>query len=257
MGHSRTYSKREISKVLTKASEIQADNDIFDNQEGLTEEELIHVAEEVGISRKALIEALHFIDQPELDAQSYSLIKGTSRIQNVSTVKAEISDEQWGDLVLEIRKVTGGIGKIRQTGKTYEWEQRKSEFGFKHFTFTPKDGQTRIQMVSSWGPFKMLAGFLSFFFAFVVTLVFVTEISSKQLSLIIALLVGLGGFAMSRFFLKSYFKKQKSQLEKLTHTLSQKIKTFENFSNTIKIEDEDLYQSQESMNSRRTKESDA
>lgn len=162
MGHSRTYSKREISKVLTKASEIQADNDIFDNQEGLTEEELIHVAEEVGISRKALIEAIHFIDQPELDAQSYSLIKGTSRIQNVSTVKREISDEQWGDLVLEIRKVTGGIGKIRQTGKTYEWEQRKSEFGFKHFTFTPKDGQTRIQMVSSWGPFKMLAGFLAF-----------------------------------------------------------------------------------------------
>lgn len=257
MSDSKTYTKKEISKILTKASEIQTAKDPYDDQEGLTEEELIHVAEEVGISREALIEALNKIDEPDLDEQTYSLIKGTSRIQDVSTVKGEITADQWEDLVLEIRKLTGGIGKINKTGRTYEWEQRKSEFGYKHFSFTPKDGQTKIQMVSSWGPFKMLAGFLSFFFAFIVALVAVKELSSKELALMIAPFVGLGGFAMSRFFLKSYYNKQKVQLTKLTNALSKKIRSFGSSSNAIKIEDRDIYQSQEKKDSGRSEERNA
>lgn len=257
MSHSKTYTKKEISKVLTKASEIQTAKDLYDDQEGLTEEELIHVAEEVGISRQVLLEALHAIDEPDLNEQTYDLIKGTSRIQDVSTVKGEITDEQWEELVLEIRKVTGGIGKINKTGKTYEWEQRKSDFGFKHFSFTPKNGQTKIQMVSSWGPFKKLAGFLSFFFAFIVTLIAVKEISGKQLALLIAPFVGLGGFAMSRFFLKSYYQKQKTQLSNLSSILSKKIRSFGATQNSIEIENRDIYRSQEKNGSERAKERNA
>lgn len=254
MSHSKTYTKKEISKVLTKASEIQTASDLHDDQDGLTEEELIHVAAEVGISKEAIIEALQTIDEPDLNEQTYSVINGTSRIQDVSTVKGEITDDQWEDLVLEIRKVTGGIGKINKTGRTYEWEQRKSDFGYKHFSFTPKNGQTKIQMVSSWGPFKTLAGFLSFFFGFVVALIAFKEISGKQLALMIAPFFGLGGFAMSRFFLKSYFEKQKRQLSKLTHTLSKKILSFGDSSNSIKIEEHDVYQSESNTQSAKADE---
>ena len=125
MSDSKTYSKKEISKVLTKASEIQVKKDLYEDQETLSEEDLIHIAEEVGISREALQEALAKIGEPDLDEQSYSLVKGTSRIQDVSSVKGVIDKEQWEDLVLEIRKITGGIGKVKKTGNTYEWEQRK------------------------------------------------------------------------------------------------------------------------------------
>ncbi len=254
MDESKTYSKKEISKILTKASEIQTAKDLYNDQEGLTEEELIHVAEEVGISKEALIEALYSVDEPDLDDQTYSFIKGTSRIQDVSTVEGEITDDQWEDLVLEIRKITGGIGKIDKVGRTYEWEQRKSDLGYKHFSFTPKNGQTKIQMVSSWGPFKKITGFLSFFFAFIVTLIALKEISGKQIALMIAPFVGLGGFALSRFFLKSYYQKQKEQLAKLTSTLSKKIRSFENSSNTITIEDQNVYQSQENTDSEKAKD---
>lgn len=257
MAHFKTYNRKDISRILTKASEIQTSKDLFDDQEGLTEEELIHVAEEVGISKEALVEALSTIDEPDLDAQSYSYVKATSRIQDVSTIKGEFTDDQWEDIVLEIRKITGGIGKISKTGKTYEWEQRKSDFGYKHFSFTPKDGQTKVQMVSSWGPFKMLTVFLSFFFTFVVALVAVKEISGKELALMIAPFVGLGGFAMSRFFLKSFYKKQKAQLTKLTHALSKKISSFGTSVNSIEIEDEDIYQSPEKNDSGKTRERNA
>jgi DNA-binding phage protein len=239
MADSKTYSKKEISKILTKASEIQVKKDLYEDQETLSKEDLVHIAEEVGISKEALEEALAKIGEPDLEEQTYSLTKGTSRIQNVSSVHGEITEDQWEDLVLEIRKITGGIGKINKTGNTYEWEQRKSDFGYKHFSFTPKNGQTKIQMVSSWGPFKALVGFLSFFFAFIVTLIAVKEISGKQIALMIAPLFGLGGFAMSRFFLKSYYQKQKDQLSTLASALSRKIQSFK--TNSINIENDDVY----------------
>ena len=254
MSNSKTYSKKEISKILTKASEIQSAKDLYDNQEGLTEEELVHVAEEVGIGKEALLEALHAVDEPDLEAQSYSLVKGTSRLQDVSTVKAEFNEDQWEELILEIRKITGGIGKTSKTGKTYEWEQRKSDFGYKHFSFTPKNGHTKIQMVYSWGPFKMITGFLSFFFAFIITLIAVKEISGKQLALMIAPFVGLGGFALSRFFLKSYYKKQKMQLAQLTESLTKKIRSLNSSSQSIEIEDQDVYQTTENIPSGKAKE---
>ena len=256
MTDSKTYSKKEISRILTKASEIQTAKDLYGDQEGLTEEELIHVAEEVGISKEALIEAIDSVDQPTLDEQAYNLIKGTSRIQNISSVKGEFTDNQWEELVLEIRKITGGIGKIHKTGRTYEWEQRKSDFGYKHFSLTPKDGQTRIQMVSSWGPFKMLTGFLSFFLFFVVTLVAVKEISYKQMALMIAPFAGLGGFAMSRFFLKSYYQKQKRQLAKLNQTLSAKIRSFRS-EGSIGIEHQQVYSNENKSHSAESKRSNA
>ncbi|MGN8224077.1 hypothetical protein [Gracilimonas sp. BCB1] len=249
MGNNKTYTKKEFSRILSKASEIQTNKDLYGDQDGLTEEELIHVAEEVGISREALAEALQAIDEPDLDQQSYSLMKGTSRIQNSATINTVFTEDQWEDLVLEIRKVTGGIGKIRKTGNTFEWEQRKSDFGYKHFSFTPKEGKTKIQMVSSWGPFKMIVGFLSFFFAFIITLIAIKEISGKQLALMIAPFVGLGGFALSRFFLKNYYRRQKEQLAKLTLSLTKKIRSLGAPSSSIEIEDEKVYQSQQSNKS--------
>lgn len=254
MPDSKIYSRKEISKILTKASEIQTSKNLYDDQEGLTEEDLIHVAEEVGISKEAMIEALNSMDEPDLDEQSYSLIKGTSRIQDVSVVKGEFSEEQWEDIVLEIRKITGGIGKINKTGKTYEWEQRESEIGYKHFSFTPKNGQTKIQMVSSWGPFKMLTGFLSFFLAFVIALVAIKETSTKQMALLIAPFFGLSGFAMSRLFLKGYYQRQKAQLAKLSTLISDKIKLFGTNSSSIEIEEREIYQPEVNPDSTKSEE---
>lgn len=83
------------------------------------------------------------------------------------------------------------------------------------------------------------------------------EISGKQMALIIAPFVGAGGFAMSRFFLKSYYKKQKAQLAKLTHVLSKRISSFRTSGSSIEIENRDVYQSNENTASDKTKDGNA
>lgn len=237
-----SYSKYEISKIIAKASEIQNSREIDNEMEGLSEEEIIEIAEEIGISKSAVIEAIQNLHDPDLADQTYDLIRGTSRIQHITTVNGEFNEDQWEELVLEIRKVTGGIGKINKVGKTFEWEQRKTDFGYKHFSLTPANGKTKLQMVSSWGPFKLISGFLGFFFLFIITLLIVKELTYKELALMVAPIAGLGGFALSRFFLKSYFRKQKTLLTNLTNALQKKIRSFERVPSTdIQLEPTDLY----------------
>lgn len=236
------YNKEQFSKIIAKASEIQTAQEMNDEEQGLSESEIIEIAEEIGISKESVLQAFQNLQDPKLTDQTYSLWKGTSKIQHVDIVNGGFTEEQWEELVLEIRKITGGIGKIRKTGNTYEWEQRKTDFGYKHFSLTPSKDKTKIQMVSSWGPFKLITGFLGFFFVFILTLLVVKTLTYKELALMVAPIAGLGGFAMSRFYLKYYFRKQQTMLKNLSDTLQKKILSFgKGSSSAIQVESEDLY----------------
>lgn len=236
------YNKKQFSKIIAKASEIQTAREMNDEKQGLSESEIIEIAEEIGISKESVLQAFQNLQDPKLTDQTYSLWKGTSKIQHVDIVNGGFTEEQWEELVLEIRKITGGIGKIRKTGNTYEWEQRKTDFGYKHFSLTPSNDKTKIQMVTAWGPFKLITGFLGFFFAFILTLLVVKTLTYKELALMVAPIAGLGGFAMSRFYLKYYFRKQQTMLKNLSDSLQKKILSFgKGSASAIQVESEDLY----------------
>lgn len=244
------YTHKEIHKILAKASELQMSNEVNDERDGLTKEELLHVAKEAGISEEALEEALLNLESMDMD-KPFKYFEGTSRLQVVQTITGDFNEDQWDEIIHEIRRVTGGIGKVQKLGRSYEWEQRRSDIGYKHFSFTPEKGATKIQMVSSWTPLKYLSGFLGFFFAFIITLITIKGLYSKELAILIAPFVGLGGLGMSRFFLKSYYEKQRKQLRELSDSISSKIKSFKRASTTsssITIENEDVYSSDKQAN---------
>lgn len=239
MTSSHTYSQNEIRKILKKASEIQTRKDLYGDKEGLTEEELVELAREVGIDRSSLIAALQDVEMNKLSNQ-YEWFKGTSRIQSVTSVEGEFDEKQWEELVREIRKVTGGIGKVTQNNTSFEWEQRKSDIGYKHLSLTPKDGKTKLQMVTSWNTLRTMAGFAGAFFGAILILVFFKEAFSKQIALMFTPFGGLAGFFLSRIFLKSYYDKQKKELNTLIQSLSGKITSFRK--GAINIEETDVYE---------------
>ena len=147
MNTPRTFSKEEISQILAKASKIQAQKELYGDQQGLTEDELIHIAEEAGIDKDSLLEAIQLSDMPEPDSR-FSRFMASHKIQDVHIAAGEIDEDTWEDVVQEIRRVTGGIGKISKVGKSFEWEQRLKEIGYKHISFTPQDVHTKNQFVS-------------------------------------------------------------------------------------------------------------
>ena len=241
MSGDKTYSKEDISKILNRASEIQTRRDLYGDKDGLTEEELLSVANEVGISKESLLEALDSYDLPTFN-ERYEWLKATSRLQSIVTTPGEITDEKWEDMVQEIRRVTGGIGKISKVGNTYEWEQRRRDIGYKHISFTPEKGRTKIQLVNSWGGLKFMSTFVSGMIAFTATAVALDNSAVSDLALLFAVgAAAVVGFPMSRLFLKSYYENQKVQVQELVNSLTKKLKS--SGAPEITIEEEDAYSS--------------
>lgn len=235
------FSKSEIVSILNEASRIQTQKELYRGQEGLTEEELVQLADEVGIDRDSLMEALSTYDGPKLE-QPFNWINGTSRIQNIATVQGEFTKEQWEEIVQEIRKITGGIGKVHITGKSYEWEQRRRDIGYKHFSFTPEKGKTRIQMVSSWGGLRIITQMIGFLLPFAATAIALDGSNiTKFPALLAAGAAGLIiGMPLSRLYLKRYFNRQKNQLNNITSAVSKKIRKITK-AESIEIESGEAY----------------
>lgn len=222
MSDNRNFSKAEISSILTKASAIQAQKELYGSQEGLTRNELIELAKEVGIDEDSLLEAIQRQDEPEFK-HTFRFWNGTSKLVESHTFKGEVSTENWDEIIREIRLITGGIGKTSNNGNTFEWEQRRSDFGYKHISLNKESGKTKVQMVSSWSPLKVLSTTLSMlaFLAF-------TAIGAKSaglrdyIGLMLPFTLALG-FGASRFFLKSIFNNQKKLFTDLFSSIGKKL----------------------------------
>lgn len=243
MNNDNIYSKKEISKILSKATEIQTQKDLYGDKDGLDEKELIALAKEVGIDQNSLLEALEKYDEPDLD-KPFQWTKASSKVQQIVTVNGEVNESNWEEVVQEIRKVNGGIGKLHKTGSSFEWEQRMQEIGYKHISFTPQNGKTKIQYVSSWSPLRFLILFMGTFFVSVGVLVFLKGIGlPKNTAILFTPLGAVLGFSTGLLFLKSRFQKEKKRLNKIIDAVSKKVRSINSSANTINIENEDIYDS--------------
>jgi hypothetical protein len=238
MSDNHIYSKKEISKILNKASQIQTQKDLYGDQDGLTEKEILDLANEVGIDTESLLEAIQTYDKPEFD-QKFKMSEITSKIQDVAYVDGEMTPELWDDVIDEIRKVTGGIGKSSQKGKSFEWEQRRKEFGYKHISLSPQNGKTKIQYVHNWTSLKFMILFMSVFLGSVFMLVLLKGLGMPKFTAVLyAPLGGLTAFLGSSTFLKYHFSKEKRRLKNIINAISKKLRSSNNSS--IRIEDEEV-----------------
>lgn len=229
----RFFSKDEVSKILSNAARIQAKKDLYNDGQGLTEQELLRVAEEAGINQASVKEAIQSKDFREMHS-SFNWLAGSSNIQGVKQIDAEVADENWEEVAHEIRRITGGIGKLNHISKSFEWEQRIKEIGYKHFSFTPQNGSTKVQYVFNWSGLKGLATFLPTFLGMIFTMVALDEKGFSGLSYIILLLLGgTSGFSLGCLFLKAYFERQKSLLKKILAAIGKPLSSYKSSSITI------------------------
>ncbi len=241
---SELYSKKEISSILSKASEIQQRKDLYGDRDGLTESELVELAAEVGIDRDSLLEALENVKLPN-SKNEFNWFKGTAAVQDIQLMEGEVSKENWDRVIREIRRTTGGVGESSKQGDSFEWVQRFKEIGFRHISLTPEKGKTKIQYVYKWNGLKFMSGFFSFMFAFAIAVIaFENSTFPKALSLPISFAVGGIGSYLNRFFLKSYFERKKATMHRVMNGIRAELK--KQSGSRIVIEDQDIYDSEQS-----------
>lgn len=256
MNSNKTYSKKEISKILNRASEIQIRREIHRDRDGLSKEELLELADEAGIDADVMLEAIYTMDDPNFK-NTFSWWAGTSKVQIVKTVEGEVNDENWDDLIKQMRKVTGGIGADSKSGKSYEWEQQTKDIGYRHISLTPKEGKTSIQYVLNWPGIKFITNFFGFLIPFMITAIsFDGSDTSMFIAALTSTIAGVTGVFGVRIFQKLYFEKQKKQLSNIIDAISARlhISSFAKTSSSIEIEDQGLYQKEEHPSSSRSKQ---
>lgn len=238
------FSKKEISDILKKASEIQTQKDLYGDKEGLTQKELVALAKEVGIDQDSLMQAINQKDIPAINNE-FNWFKGTSSVQEIQIFDGEVTSENWDKLIREIRRTTGGVGETHIQGNSFEWMQRFKDVGTRHISLTPENGKTKVQYVYNWRGIKFMSGFFSamFFFAFIYVGFLDNSALPERLSILFALLSGGAGWYLNRLFLKPQFERKKKTMHRVLDGLRKELSKSD--TNSIIIEESDVYNTDE------------
>ena len=239
----QTFNRSEIQDILRKASEIQTQKELYADKDGLTREELIELAKEVGIDKDSLLQAIQQKDIPDFD-NIFNWLKGTSGIQDIQLMEGEVTDENWDNIIRKVRSSVSGVGEASKQGNSFEWIQRFKEIGFRHISFIPENGRTKVQYVYKWTGLKFITGFFSFRFVFAIA-VLALENSAlpKAISILISIAVGGAGSFLNRFYLKPYFERKRKTMLRVMDEIRTELKKLSEPG--ITIQDPEVYQSDE------------
>ncbi len=147
-GEGRRYSDQEAREIVRRAAEIEA----LPTRDGaLSLGGIQQIAAEVGIAPEHVQEAagaLEGVQEPELESGGFFGITGKIELERV--LGLEVSQQQYGILLEEIRDAIGHAGTVNETfNRSLSWEHRPSGWGEPsplRITVSPGEGRTRIRI---------------------------------------------------------------------------------------------------------------
>jgi hypothetical protein len=212
----KTFSRSEVQAILAKASQLQHHQSQGAKEDGLNAAELIALGKDVGLSESAIEEAIQSVENDHQLDVDYQWINATSHLQWQQTLNIPFEALNKQEVLSSIRSHTGGIGKVTESDKAYEWEQRKKESGFWHIGFQKNsEGTTRLSVVQNWNGTKAGITVMGTVLPMALFVLLGKALGLGDFKAISALSGLATGFLGSRVYLKWYFKQQKSQFKQL------------------------------------------
>lgn len=216
MDDEKKFNRKEISRILKIASELDQENR-EPAEEGLSREELRKLAEEVGINPNHIDTAIQKFRGHPYEPSLPSFIEENFSYRNTLILDSPINDKLWEDVVTEIRRINGGIGKTSKLGSTYEWEQRKKNVGYLQVSITPKKEQSRIRINASYQYYSNLMGLIGGIIGFTIfSMIGDGLFSAHGLEMLTAGFGAFTGWAASRLYVKSWMLKKREMLQMLS-----------------------------------------
>lgn len=215
MNSSNRFNRDEISKILKRAAELEHEDDVLDDSEGLTVEELQQVSKEVGLHPKYIQQALDELKSQE-HLVSSNILGGPFTFQQTKSVNGSIQENEWEEVVAEIRRIHGGIGKTSKLGNTFEWEQRKREVGYIQVSLSPKKDHTKININASYNYYASILYTFTVVFGFILLNVLFEKLGLPYITEIVLATIGtLGLMSGTRFYLSRWMQKKRKTYSQL------------------------------------------
>lgn len=221
MGFDHRFNRDEISKILKRAAELEHKDDVNDDSEGLTVLELQEVSKDVGIHPKYIQMAVNELSNPNQSVTS-NLIGGPFTYNVFDTAEGTFTEGQWEEVVSEIRRIHGGIGKTGKLGKTLEWEQRKREVGYIQITLSPKNDHTKIHINANYRYFATMAYMFTGILGFMASTIFFKNVELSIPMQYLLFVLGISGLLSgTRFYLSNWMKRKREIYSKLSSRFKQ------------------------------------
>lgn len=209
------FNRDEISKILKRAAELEHNENIDDDSDGLTLQELQQVSKEVGIDPKYIQLALRELQTPTRSLTS-NILGGPFKYNILEAAPGTLTEEEWEEVVSEIRRIHGGIGKTSKLGNTFEWEQRKQEIGYIQVSLSPKKDHTKIHINANYRYYASMIYTFTGVFGTILLIKLFGSMGFSGISQAIAATLGATGIlTTTRFYLSSWMKKKRKTYDKL------------------------------------------
>lgn len=132
-----TYSRDEIKQILRRAAARQQAAPPEETEDGLTLEEIRHLAAEAGLDVRHIDAAAAEVERTDGEAPG-------ATAEAKATVPGHVGPEEWQAMVRAIEQAYTVAGEAQQVGDLFEWTQRDDPAGEQRVTVQNRDGQVHI-----------------------------------------------------------------------------------------------------------------
>jgi hypothetical protein len=216
----RRYDEKEVAQILSKAATSQAGFDAFSSGNGVTLEELVRVAEEIGMSRVHVQQAAIALDGQRQERSG----SDSSSVLLTQSFDGTLSEEVWDQLITEVQSFSGRAGSVIETESGREW-RGGSDLQSIVMTTRQRDGRTQLKVLGeASGTISMIvtACFgIGMFLSFGPLIYAVKHASSSNtlLTLLMTVMVVFLAISVSKAIVRSQRRKFHSQVRGLMDQL--------------------------------------
>lgn len=217
----RLYNDKEIGSLLKRATELQ--EAAHESQEHhLSLEEISQIAEEIGIAPQHLLAAAAELEGDLASDEGF--LFWPRAVRHARVVEGTLTEAEWEQFVLKLRRMTGSTGRVSEIGQIREWSRSVSDLGALHVSLSPKGSpsseQTLLEVRQNYpGGIAMVYVFSLTASAGVASMLMDGSNLSDLMSLAIAGGTGLGGLAAARLGIGMWVKKQRARVRHLAGRL--------------------------------------
>ena len=162
----RRFDDKEVGEILKVAAEMQSGISTSGSATGMSLTELQQVAQEVGIDPSHITRAAsEVVTQTDSRKQN-----GLDSYFLQQSVKGQLTEEGWEELVTELRRHTRKKGKSEVRGETREWVGN-SDVSSVTLSVTVRGGRTRLKLFGETAGATALAKALGVAFGILIPLI--------------------------------------------------------------------------------------
>ncbi|MDQ2986468.1 MAG: hypothetical protein M3R13_07075 [Armatimonadota bacterium] len=162
MNESRRLTEKEIQQIFRRAAELQEKRGTDLAEWGPTTADVMKLGEELGMDATTLRAAIDEVLAGKVNRKAGFWGEGLT-FESDRTYQAELTDDEWHELLQQLRSKFGRTGSVAEAAGAREWDGSQGVLDPIHISARSKGGSTRVAIKSDLYGAAFILAIVSFF----------------------------------------------------------------------------------------------